>query len=192
MTLLALRDVWLAELRRRAELSQAEIAEQADLGRRAWAASSEPDSRYPFGIVWSPPTWLALIRDPNGRLIGRAGVLERTVLWGGQPTKVGGLSSVSTDPDYRGQGVASAAVSSLTTFSCEELGARVGLLLASRMGQPVYKRLGWQVADGPLRCDQPDGPLIWTTAFPDKPAMAWTCTRSDLPAGPIDLQGLPW
>jgi GNAT superfamily N-acetyltransferase len=184
--------VWRAEVRRRADLSDAEIAEQADLGRRAWAASSEPDARYPSGIVWSPPTWLALVRDSSGRLIGRAGVLERTVLWGGLPTPVGGVSSVSTDPDYRGRGVASTAVSSLATFLCEELGATAGLLLASRMGAPVYQRLGWQVVDGPLECQQPDGQLLWTTAFPDKPAMAWTCTRGVLPAGPLDLMGLPW
>lgn len=183
--------MWRPELRRRADLSSAELAEQADLGRRSWAGSDEPDSRYPRGIVWSLPEWFALVREPGGRLIGRAGVLDRTVLWGGLPTLVGGVSSVSTDPDYRGQGVASAAVSSLATFLCEELGATAGLLLASRMGTPVYRRLGWQVVDGPLQCDQPDGPLHWTTAFPDKPAMAWTCIGT-LPSGPIDLQGLPW
>jgi GNAT superfamily N-acetyltransferase len=184
--------VWRAELRRRADLSEAELAEQADLGRRAWAASNEPDARYPTGIVWSPPIWLALVRDPGGRLIGRAGVLERTVLWGGLPTPVGGVSSVSTDPDFRGRGVASAAVSSLATFLCEELGATAGLLLSSRMGAPVYSHLGWQVVTGTLECAQPDGPLVWTNAFPDKPAMAWACMRGALPPGPIDLQGLPW
>ena len=183
--------MWRPELRRRAELSAAEVAELAELGRRSWAASDEPDARYPGGIVWSPPTWLALVREPGGRLVGRAGVLERAVLWGGVPVLVGGVSSVSTDPDYRGQGVASAAVSSLTTFLCQELRATAGLLLASRMGTPVYRRLGWQVVDGPLQCEQPDGPLLWTTAFPDKPAMAWTCTGA-LPTGPVDLQGLPW
>jgi len=180
-------------LRRRADLSAAEIAEQADLGRRAWAASTEPDTRYPSGIVWSPPTWLALVRDAaSGRLVGRAGVLERTIRWGGSPTPVGGVSSVSTDPDYRGQGVASAAVSCVAAFLCAELGATAGLLLASRMGAPVYSRLGWRVVDGPLQCDQPAGPLLWTAAFPDKPAMAWTCVPGSLPDGPIDLQGLPW
>lgn len=184
--------VWRAEIRLRDELSDGEIAEQADLGRRSWAASSEPDARYPFGIVWAPPTWLALIREPGGRLIGRAGVLERTVLWGGVPTPVGGVSSVSTDPDSRGQGVASAAVSTLATFLCAELGATAGLLLASRMGAPLYQRLGWQVVDAPLQCEQPDGPLLWTSTFADKPAMAWTCAPNALPAGPIDLQGLPW
>jgi GNAT superfamily N-acetyltransferase len=187
-----MRGVWQVDVRRRAELSEAEIAEQAGLGRRAWAASSEPDARYPFGIVWSPPTWLALVRDTEGRLIGRAGMLERTVQWGGQQTLVGGVSSVSTDPDYRGQGVASAAVSAVTALLCTELGATAGLLLASRMGAPVYKRLGWQVVDGPLQCAQPDGLLLWTAAFPDKAAMAWTCASGGLPAGTIDLQGLPW
>jgi GNAT superfamily N-acetyltransferase len=184
--------VWRVELRPRAELSDVELAEQADLGRRSWAASSEPDARYPSGLVWSPPTWLALVRDPAGRLVGRAGVLQRTVRWGGVLLPVGGVSSVSTDPDFQGQGVASAAVSTLAAFLCAELGASAGLLLASRMGKPVYQRLGWQVVDGPLQCAQPDGPLIWTSAFPDKPAMAWACAPGDLPAGPIDLQGLPW
>jgi GNAT superfamily N-acetyltransferase len=187
-----LPDVWLPQLRSRADLSASELAEQAELGRRSWASSSEPDARYPRGIVWSEPTWFALVRNADGRLIGRAGVLERTVLWGGQPILVGGVSSVSTDPDYRGQGVASAAVSSVTTFACQQLGATAGLLLASRMGTPVYKRLGAQVVDGPLQCQQPDGPLVWTTAFPDKPAMAWVCSTGVPPEGAIDLQGLPW
>lgn len=183
---------WTVELRSRAELSEADLAAQRELGRRAWDASSEPDERYPFGIVWAPPTWLALVRDASGALIGRAGVLERTVLWGAEPVRVGGVSSVSTDPARRGQGVASAAVQRLMEFLCADLGARAGLLLASRMGRPVYARLGWQVVDGPLLCAQPDATLNWTTTFPDKPTMAWACGGQRLPKGAIDLQGLPW
>jgi GNAT superfamily N-acetyltransferase len=180
-------------LARREDLSEAAFAEQRELGRRAWAASSEPDERYPFAITWAPPTWLALVRDSQGRLIGRAGVLERHVSWGGGQLAVGGISSVSTDPDYRGQGVASAAVSRLMVFMCDELGVNAGLLLAARMGQPVYARLGWQVLAGPLRCDQPEAPLVWTDAFPDKPAMAWPCPGRTLPVeAEIDLNGLPW
>jgi GNAT superfamily N-acetyltransferase len=184
--------MWLAELRRRDQLSPEELAEQADLGARAWAASDEPDARYPRGLTWATPSWLALVRGPDGRLIGRGGLLERTVVWGGVPVRVGGVSSVSTDPDYRGRGVASAAVTRVTAFACERLGVALGLLLAARMGAPVYARLGWQVVPGPLSCAQPDGPLVWTTALPDKPAMAWSCRGGPVPAGPIDLQGLPW
>jgi GNAT superfamily N-acetyltransferase len=184
--------VWDVVLQRQEDLSKADLAEQRELGLRAWAASPEPDERYPRGITWAAPTWLALVRDADGRLIGRAGVLERRVRWGGQAVPVGGLSSVSTDPDYRGQGVASAAVSRLMVFMCDELGAHAGLLLASRMGHPVYARLGWQVVVGPLRCDQPDAPLVWTDVFPDKPAMAWACNGRALPDGEVDLNGLPW
>ena len=45
--------------------------------------------------------------------------------------------------------MASAAVSSVAGLLCQELGATAGLLLASRMGQSVYRRPGWQVVDGP-------------------------------------------
>ncbi len=185
-------EAWNVVVQRRDELSEAGLAEQRELGRRAWAASSEPDERYPFGITWAAPTWLALVRDTDARLIGRAGVLERRVGWAGLDVPVGGVSSVCTDPDYRGRGVASAAVSRLMAFMREELGAHAGLLLASRMGQPVYARLGWQVVGGPLCCAQPDAPLVWTDAFPDKPAMAWACKGEPLPDGEIDLNGLPW
>lgn len=179
-------------MRPRADLSAAELAEQADLGRRAWAASAETDPRYPFGLTWAPPTWLALVRDSDGRLVGRAGVLERSVRWGDRQVRTGGVSSVSTDPALRGRGVASAAVGRLMTFLCDELEAQVGLLLASRMGRPVYARLGWQVVPGSLRCQQPDGLLVWDDEFPDRPAMAWACPGFDLPPGDVDLQGLPW
>jgi GNAT superfamily N-acetyltransferase len=184
--------VWNVVLRQRLELSGAELAERQDLGRRAWAASSEPDERYPFGITWAAPTWFALVRDADGRLLGSAGVLERSVRWGGQDLRVGGVSSVSTDPAVRGQGVASAAVGRIMDFLCTELEAHAGLLLASRMGRPVYERLGWQVVGGPLRCEQPEGPLVWTEAFADKAVMAFACAGHVLPDGEIDLNGLPW
>jgi GNAT superfamily N-acetyltransferase len=184
--------MWEPELRRRAELTPQELAEQSDLGRRAWAASDEPDARYPRGITWSEPAWLALVRAPDGRLVGRAGVLERTVRWNGQPVKVGGVSSVSTDPAFRGQGVASATVTRVMTFACQQLGVFAGLLLAARMGIPLYTKLGWQIVPGELDCEQPRGRLTWTAEFPDKPPMAWLCQPASVEPGPIDLQGLPW
>src|SRR5437899_1020268 len=131
--------MWQVDLKPRHDFSAAQLVQQLALGHRAWAASDEPDARYPFGITWSPPTWLAVVLDAEDRLVGRAGVLERTVLWGGQAVPVAGVSSVSTDPDYRGQGVASAAVLRLVTFMCDELNVRAGLLLALRMGVPVYR-----------------------------------------------------
>ncbi|MBV9174189.1 MAG: GNAT family N-acetyltransferase [Chloroflexi bacterium] len=183
--------MWQVTLVRRDELSPETLAEQRELGLRSWAASSEPDERYPFGITWAAPTWLALVRDETGRLVGRAGVLQRQIRWGNEEVPVGGVSSVSTDPDFQGRGIARAGVSRLMRFMSDELGAHAGLLIASEMGRPVYARLGWQVV-GPLRCEQPDGSVDWNAAFPTKLAMAWPCDGHALPSGHIDLLGLPW
>lgn len=184
--------VWDVTVREREHLTDAELAEQRELGLRSWAASAEPDGRYPFGVTWAPPTWLALVRTAEGRLIGRAGVLVRDVTWAGAPLTVGGVSSVSTDPEFWGQGVARAAVSRIMQFLCAELGAHAGLLIASEMGRPVYERLGWRVVRAPLVCAQPAGPLEWNAEFPSKLPMVWTCAGQSLPDGPIDLNGPPW
>ena len=131
------------------------------------------------------------MRGADGRIVGTGSVIPRTILWGGEPVPVGGISGVATDPHYGGQGVARAALARLVSFMCEELHVVAGLLLASKMGVPRYSHLGWQIVDGPLVCEQPDGPLNWTVTYPDQPPMAWA-SRPELPRGPIHLQGLPW
>jgi hypothetical protein len=183
--------MWQVELKLRSEYSEAELQQQSAANRRAWVTSGETDGLYPYGITWSAPTWMAVVRDTDGRIVGAGSLLARTILWGGEPVLVGGISGVATDPDYGGRGVASAALASLVRHMCEELHVVAGLLLASKMGVPRYTHLGWQIVDGPLVCAQPDGPLNWTTTYPEMPGMAWSC-RPELPRGPIDLQGLPW
>jgi len=183
--------MWQVELKLRADYSESDLAQQAEVNHRAWATSGEVDGLYPFGIKWSPTPWLAVVRGAEGRIVGTGSLIPRTILWGGEPVAVGGVSGVATDPDYGGQGVASAALSALASFMCDELHVVAGLLLASKMGVPRYSHLGWQIVAGPLVVEQPGGPLNWSTTYPDQPAMAWAC-RPELPRGPIDLQGLPW
>jgi hypothetical protein len=77
-------------------------------------------------------------------------------------------------------------------FLCHELPTDTGLLFASKMGQPVYARLGWRPIDNPVRCTQPDGEMVWADEFPDILPMAWHCNGRPLPAGEINLKGLPW
>jgi RimJ/RimL family protein N-acetyltransferase len=55
------------------------------------------------------------------------------VRWAGDDVAIGGVSSVSTDPTARRQGVATIAVRRIMDFVCGELGATAGLLLASRV-----------------------------------------------------------
>ena len=184
--------MWNVDVVPRDELSEAVLAEQRTLGLRSWAASSEPNERYPFGITWAPPTWLALVRDAESRLVGRAGVLIRDVTWAGSDLRIGGVSSVSTEPELWGRGIASAAVSRLMRFLREDLQTDAGFLLASQMGQRVYARLGWRALDNPVRCAQPTGELVWAKEFPDIAPMAWPCDQRSLPTGEINLNGLPW
>jgi GNAT superfamily N-acetyltransferase len=184
--------MWSIEVRRRDTLSDAVLAEQRELGLRSWAASAETTERYPFKIRWATPTWLALVRDTDGRLIGRAGVLVRTVTWAGNDREIGGVSSVSTDPDWWGRGVATASMTRITQFLCEDLRAPVGLLFASQMGRPVYARLGWREVTNRVVCTQPAGDLVWNDEFPSVGAMAWTCDGRDFAEGDINLNGLPW
>lgn len=184
--------MWRIEVHKRDSLGEAVLAEQRALGLRSWAASAETTERYPSGIAWTLPTWLALVRDADGRLIGRAGALLRTVTWSGNDVQIGGVSSVSTDPDWWGRGVATAAMSRIMQFLCEDLHAPAALLFASQMGRPVYARLGWRELGNRVRCAQPDGELVWNDEFPAVGAMGWTCGGRDLAEGEINLNGLPW
>jgi hypothetical protein len=47
--------------------------------------------------------------------------------------------------------------------------------------------LGWQVVEGPLTFDQPQGKVT----FPDV-TMVLPCAGKEWPPGVIDLCGLPW
>jgi GNAT superfamily N-acetyltransferase len=186
--------MWHVDVQPRDALNEAVLAELRELGRRSWSASAETTDRYPYAITWAPPTWFALVRDADGRLVGRAGVLLRDVTWGQQQLRVGGVSSVSTAPEVWGRGVASASVSRIMRVLCDELHAEAGLLLASQMGRSVYARLGWREVRATVRCTQPDGELVFTDEFPDVPPMVWSCGDRALAddVTDVNLNGLPW
>ena len=56
---------------------------------------------------------------------------------------VAGLYWVATRSAARGQGLAAACTVAATNLALER-GARVVALQASPMGDPIYRRLGWQ------------------------------------------------
>lgn len=58
----------------------------------------------------------------------------------------GGIHAVAVRPEYRGRGIASALMKTAVE-DAKRAGCRVMSLQASGMGEPVYRRLGFQVYD---------------------------------------------
>jgi len=136
--------------------------------------------------AWSEPDWHVLVRT-DGQIVTNIDIVERTGTVGGQPVRLGGVGGVTTRRAWRGHGLASAALRKAAAFMRDELGVEFGLLICDDERIPFYRRLGWQVVEGPLTFDQPEGKVI----FPDV-TMVLQCSEREWPRGAIDLCGFPW
>jgi GNAT superfamily N-acetyltransferase len=99
---------------------------------------------------------------------------------------VGGISGVTTLPEYRKRGYGTALMKSAQRFLREELPASFGLLICNTRLKPFYERLGWKEVPGPTTYAQPRGSEKCKGI-----TMVLECGR-EWPPGPIDLCGYPW
>lgn len=129
----------------------------------------------------------------GGRLIACAWVTERTVKAGGRDAHVAGIRGVMTHPDERRHGYGRVVMQRAHELMRLRPACEFGLLFSSPMAAPFYEALGWRTLDGPVICEGPTGDPIDYTARIPAPVMGLTL-RADtqLPAGPIDIRGLPW
>jgi GNAT superfamily N-acetyltransferase len=137
-------------------------------------------------LVYAEPRWYVLGMF-EGELIGRVGVLSRTISVGGAPVAVGGITGVVTEPDYRGRGVARTLVAHALAFLRDEQHLPLVMLTCNRKLGPLYEKLGWRVVEGPTVYAQPDGPRTCPglTMVSESGSISW-------PDGRIDMRGLPW
>ncbi|MBN1976229.1 MAG: GNAT family N-acetyltransferase [Anaerolineae bacterium] len=105
----------------------------------------------------------------------------------GQPVKLGGIGGVVALPEWRGRGLGTATLERAAAFMQDELQVAFGLLICGPDMVPFYRRLGWQVVEGPLTFDQPGGKVVF-----DEVTMVLPCAEQEWPNGEIDLCGLPW
>ena len=126
-------------------------------------------------------------------LLACAWVTKRTVSVSGQETRVAGIRGVVTDPDHRRRGYGRAAMQSAHKLMRSFGDCEFALLFSSVMAVAFYDDLGWRAIGGPVTIDQPTGRINYTQTLPRAPVMALALRPSaSLPAGPIEVQGLPW
>lgn len=135
---------------------------------------------------WSDVDWHVLVWV-DGRLVSHVGIVQRTGMVDAKRVRLGGIGGVATLSEWRGQGLATAAMKKVTAFICDELDVEFGLLICNEDVVPFYQRLGWEVVEGPLMFDQPSGKVTFEDV-----AMVLSCKGREWPEGAIDLCGLPW
>ena len=135
---------------------------------------------------WSDVNWHVMLRVDD-QLVSHVEIVERTGTVDGQPVKLGGVGGVVTLPEWRGRGLATAALEWAAALIRDELQVAFGLLICDECMIPFYSRLGWQVVEGPLMFDQPGGKVVF-----DDVTMVLPCAGENWPEGTIDLCGLPW
>lgn len=141
------------------------------------------DKRY----RWRPKD-LHFMLEEDGRLSSHVGLLRHAVTVGGRAVTVAGVGGVVTIPQAQGRGHAQRAMRHAAEFFCREWGVEFGLLFCRDALVPFYQGLGWQLVEGPVEVEQPDGPVVPAfnvLVLPCGDGRAW-------PAGRVRLGSFPW
>ena len=138
------------------------------------------------GFEWADVDYHVLVWEDD-LLVAHVEIVQRTGQVDGKPVSLGGIGGVVTLPEWRGHGLGSTAMKQAMNFMCAELGAEFGLLICDPDAISFYKRLGWEVVEGPLVFDQRGEKMT----SPDVTMVA-ACGARKMPRGVIDLCGPPW
>jgi aminoglycoside 2'-N-acetyltransferase I len=138
-------------------------------------------------LVWCDECdWIA-VGKVDGEVVSILNIVDRQASVGERPVRLGGIGGVATHPDLRGKGYAAQVMEAAARFMADSMGVDFGLLVCHPRLIPYYSRLGWQVVQGPLMADQPQGKVTM-----EHIVMILPCVRKAWPPGAIDLCGLPW
>jgi heat shock gene repressor HrcA len=107
---------------------------------------------------------------------------------GEQRVFVGGIGGVMTLPAWRGRGFARAALRKAVAFLDHWLGVPFALVICPAEAAAFLRRLGWQLVDAPIVCDQAGRQV----ALSGEVALVLAGQAGAWPPGPIDLCGPPW
>jgi len=114
----------------------------------------------------------------DGRLLGQAAVVPRTMRTGGKSWRTGYVEAVAVSADARGRGIGRELV--LAANDLIAAGYELGGLCAGERAARLYLRLGWRRWAGPTYVDGPQGAV----ATPEEDGNVYV-----LPLAEVDLTG---
>ena len=152
----------------------------ARIRTRLWLAWS-----FAWRTQWAGFDWY-VNAETRGRTVSIAGIVDRDGVVGGVRTHLGLLGGVFTHPQYQRQGLASEVVRRSTKFMTDDLRCDFGVLICSDDLVPFYERLGWRRVSNVMRFER-----FGETGAVIGKVMVFECAGRSLPAGTIDVRGLP-
>jgi GNAT superfamily N-acetyltransferase len=162
------------------------VRRASDLGRYArlriwlWMARG-----HQWRTRWASFDWY-VTAEIDERLVSAAGIVDRHGAVGGAPARMGLLGGVLTAPEHRRRGLAGDVVRRSTELIANELQCDFGVLMCGPELIPFYERLGWRHVSAHLEFVRFGKPGSY-----GGPIMVFECAGRSLPAGPIDVMGLP-
>lgn len=161
---------------------QALIADIDSWYKRVFDSSAEAADQ------WARPGWRLVVWEGD-QWVSVLELLDRTIMVGGQPVRVGGVGGVMTLPDQRGRGYASVAMKRAVEFLGDEWQVPYSLLICLPVLNPFYAALGWEPVDAPAYYDRSGHkqPFVYYTSM-----MVYRHNGNPWPPGEIDLCGPPW
>ena len=159
----------------------------------AQRAELEGGEEHPFGTLgielqWRPKDRHVLLRDGEGRPVASAGlVVVEVSVDEAAPFEVVGLGAVIVAPPHRGQGHARTVLEAALERAAG-MGPAFALLFCREAVAGLYRKLGFERVEPPVRALQPIGTVVMP-----QDAM-WRALREDVawPAGPLSVRSLPF
>ena len=148
--------------------------------------SPDPFFAAELGLSWRSKNDHLLIRCEN-RLACHVGLARDTIQVDDRTIQVGGIGDVITVPEFRGRGLAQAAVHKALEIIWNDWDLVYAILFCQPALRPFYERISWKIIDAPVSVAQPGTrmriPML--AMFASRRGEPW-------PSGRVELGGLPW
>lgn len=159
----------------------------------AQRAALEAGEEHPFGtegseLVWRPKDRHVMLLDDAGRPLASTGLLVVQVSVGdAQPFEVVGVGGVLVTRAHRGEGLARVVVDAALERAAG-MGPAVAMLFCRDAVAGLYRKLGFELVEPPVRVLQPGGPVVMPVNTMWRPLAddaAW-------PPGPVLVRSEPF